>query len=319
MHKVLVTGATGFVGRHLCRLLRKSGHEVIGAARSMPPEHKALDYELRVVGDIGEAIDWEPVLDGVDSIVHLAARVHVMDEHESDPLAEYRRVNVAGMARLLRSASIRDVKRVVYLSTAKVLGESTAETPFSADDAPAPMDPYSQSKLEAERELEQIGADMGFDTVIIRPPLVYGPGVGGNFLRIMRLVDKGIPLPLAGIKNRRSLVGVENLCDLVRECLVNPAAAGKRLLVSDNADMSTPGLIRLIAALMGRSPRLFPVPGKLLGLAAKLTGRSTEVSRLMGSLHVDIAETMRALDWQPPVTVEKGVSATVKWYEAQRS
>lgn len=319
MNKVLVTGATGFVGRHLCELLSRHGHAVVAAARSLPPDHKDPGYEVRAVADIGGDVDWEPLLDGVGSVVHLAARVHVMKEQARDPLTAFRRINVDGTKRLLQSAGMRRVRRFVFVSSIKVHGDATFAAPFTANDELAAADPYAQSKREAERALEEIGGEIGLETVIIRPPLVYGPGVGGNFFRLMQMVDKGIPMPFAGIDNRRSLVYVENLCDLIRECLVNPSAPGNRLLVSDNADVSTPQLIRLIGASMNKKPRLFPMPAVLLGLAAKLAGRSAEVSRLIGSLQVDVAETMRMLDWRPPVSMNDGIRSTVTWYEEQKA
>lgn len=319
MNKVLVTGATGFVGRHLCELLSRQGHEVVAAARSLPANHKDLGYELRAVADIGEDVDWEPLLDGVGSVIHLAARVHVMKEQERDPLTAFRSINVDGTKRLLQSDGMRNVKRFVFVSSVKVHGDATFAAPFTANDELAAADPYAQSKREAERALEEIGGNIGLETVIIRPPLVYGPGVGGNFFRLMQMVDKGVPMPFAGIDNRRSLVYVENLCDLIRECLANPSAPGSRLLVSDNADVSTAQLIRLIGASMNKKPRLFRVPESLLQFAAGVLGRSAEVSRLQGSLQVDISETMNALHWRPPVSLGDGIRSTVTWYEEQKT
>ena len=319
MSKVLVTGATGFVGRHLCALLARRGYEVVGTARSLPAGAGNPGYELYEVADIGADVDWDPVLDGVDFVVHLAARVHVMDEQENDPLAAFRRVNVEGTQRLLRSDGMRNVKRFVFLSTVKVHGESTRASPFTVGDTPAPADPYAQSKLEAERSLEGIGSEIGLETVIIRPPLVYGPGVGGNYYRLMKMVSKGVPLPFRRIDNRRSLVGVDNLCDLILECLSNPSASGRRFLVSDNSDVSTAGLIRSIAGAMSRPARLVPVPLPLLRFAARLLGRSAEATRLTESLRVDIQDTMRTLNWEPPVTLTDGVKAAVDWYLGQKT
>lgn len=317
MQKVLVTGATGFVGRHLCALLTRRGYEVVGAARSLPTEAEYPGCDIRQIGDIGFDTDWEPVLDGADFVVHLAARVHVMNEQETDALAAFRRVNVEGTERLLRSNSMRTVKRFIYLSSVKVHGEATPGSPFSVDDIPAPSDPYARSKLEAEQSLEAIGARTGLDTVIIRPPLVYGPGVGGNFYRLMKMVSKGIPLPFARIDNRRSLVGIANLCELILECLSNPSASGQRFLVSDNADVSSPDLVRHIAAAMGRPARLLPVPLSALRFAAKLLGRSSEAKRLTESLQVDIRDTMRTLNWQPAFSVADGIQSAVDWYRDQ--
>lgn len=318
MKKVLVTGANGFVGSHLSKLLANIGYHVIGATRSVVNEQPSADFELRTVGDIGDDVDWGPVIDGVDYIVHLAARVHVMRDVEKDPLAAFRKVNVKGTENLLRHEAMRDVKRVIYLSTVKVYGDETREEPFSSADSTSPSDPYAKSKLEAEHLVEEIGASAGFETTIIRPPLVYGPGVGGNFVRLLELIDKGIPLPFGLINNSRSLVSVQNLCDLIRECLTNQSASNKRLLVSDNADVSTPELARLIASAMCRQPRLLPVPAALVRFAARLVGRSAEAARLIDSLQVDIDETMQALDWKPPASLPDGIRFTVKWYEEQK-
>jgi UDP-glucose 4-epimerase len=314
MSKVLVTGATGFVGRHLCSWLTERGYEVVGTSRSGADDPLTTRSELRMIGDIGDDVEWSPILEGVDYVVHLAARVHVMQDTESDPLAAFRRVNVEGTKRLLNDRQMRNVKRLIYLSTVKIHGESTVEEPFRIADEPSPIDPYAQSKLEAEQYVRMMGTNVGFETVIIRPPLVYGPGVGGNFLRLIGMVKKGIPLPFGCIDNRRSLVGIRNLCDLICECLTNPSAAGKRFLVSDNADVSTPALIRMIASSMSRSARLVPVPPLVLSIVAKAVGRSAEFSRLTGSLRVDVDETMRTLDWAPPVSLANEIDATVKWH-----
>ncbi len=317
MSRILVTGATGFVGRHLCKLLASIGHEVVGTTRSNAIGTEVDGYELATIADLGDEIDWGPLLEGTDYVIHLAARVHVMRELEEDPLAAFRRVNVGGTERLLRHEHMRDVKRVIFISSVKVHGDETVKKPFSATDTPVPPDPYGVSKLEAENLVEEIGAEVGFETVIIRPPLVYGPGVGGNFARLLRLIDRGIPSPFGLVRNARSLVSVDNLCDLIRECLGNESAAGKRFLVSDNSDLSTPELVRHIAAALGRPSRLLPVPVVLMRIAANLFGRAAEVSRLTGSLQVDIDATLKTLDWTPPVSVKEGIASTVAWYQEQ--
>ena len=317
MSRILVTGATGFVGSHLCKLLASLGHEVVGTTRSNAIETEVDGYKLTTIADIGDEIEWGPLLEGTNYVIHLAARAHVMREFEHDPLAAFRRVNVRGTEQLLRHERMRDVQRVIYVSTVKVHGDETITKPFLATDTPAPPDPYAVSKFEAENLVEAIGAEAGFETVIIRPPLVYGPGVGGNFARLLKLVDKGIPLPFGLVRNARSLVSVNNLCDLIRECLGNASAAGKRLLVSDNADLSTPELLRHIAAAMGRPSRQFPVPVLPMRIAASLLGRATDVSRLTGSLQLDIGTTLKTLDWTPPVSVKEGIAGTVAWYQEQ--
>lgn len=317
MSKVVVTGATGFVGRRLCALLARKGYDVVGTTRSLSTVSRDPGYEVLEVGDIGDAVDWDPILGDADFVVHLAARVHVMNEEESDPLAAFRRINVDGTRRLLRSNGMRNVKRFVFLSTVKVHGEMTHASPFGALDALTPSDPYAQSKLEAERSLEEIGKEIGLETVVIRPPLVYGPGVGGNFYRLMKMVSKGVPLPFGRIDNKRSLVGVDNLCDLILECLSNSSASGRAFLVSDNADVSTAELVRHIAGAMNRPGRLLPIPSVVLRTAAKMLGRSAEAARLTDSLQVDVRDTMRILDWQPPLTLADGIQSAVDWYREQ--
>jgi len=319
MNKILITGATGFVGRYLCDFLASLGYGVIGTTRSRTSDSASSNYELRTIGDIGDDLDWGSILEGIDYVVHLAARVHVMQDVEKDPLAEFRRINVRGTEQMLRHKGMRNVRRFVYLSSVKVHGEETTDAPFSASDRLMPVDPYGQSKLEAEQLVEAIGTELGIETVIIRPPLVYGPGVGGNFVRLLRMVHKGIPLPFGHIENSRSFVSVQNLCDLIGECLANSAASRKRFLVSDNNDVSTPELIRLIATSMSRPTRLVPVPASILRLGAKLIGRPAEASRLIDSLQVDIEDTMQTLDWKPPLTLADGIQSTVTWYEEQEA
>jgi nucleoside-diphosphate-sugar epimerase len=240
-----------------------------------------------------------------------------MHDTEADPLSVFRRVNVAGTERLARQAADSGVKRFVYLSSIKVLGEATFDAPFTASDLPQPMDPYGQSKLEAEQALEKLAAESGLEVVIIRPPLVYGPGVGGNFLRLLQMVDKGYPLPLGRVLNKRSLVSVGNLCDLIRECIDGPAVVGKTILVSDNSDVSTAELLRLMSRAMSRPSRLVPVPVSILRAMAGLLGRSDDAVRLLGSLQVDMDETMSTLGWTPPVSMEEGIADTVQWYRAR--
>lgn len=319
MSKVLITGASGFVGRHLCELLTGQGYEVRGTIRTAPAEVGPLAWELVGTGDIGGDVDWAPVLEGVDYVVHLAGRVHVMNEKEQDPLTAFRRINVKGTEALMKGAGAHGVKRFVFVSTIKVHGDGTESAPYTSADSLAPPDPYGQSKLEAEDAVERLGKDFGIETTIIRPPLVYGPGVGGNFIRLLGLVARGVPLPFGSIDNSRSLVYVGNLCDLIHKCLSNPSAAGKRFLVSDNVDLSTKQLVQGMAAAMSRPSRLLPVPPAFLRLAGKLLGRTREISRLTGSLQVDISDTIETLGWTPPVTPQEGIRSTVRWFERQHT
>lgn len=305
--QVLVTGANGFIGRHLCAALAERG---IGVRRGVRRNHDS-GRDTVVVGEIDGATDWGPALAGIDAVVHCAARVHVMRENASDPLAAFRRVNVDGTRALARQAAAAGVHRFLLLSTVKVNGEETFDRPFAATSPPSPADPYGVSKLEAEQALLAIARESGMETVIIRPSLVYGSGVAGNFARLVDLVRRGWWLPLGAIRNRRSLVGVENLCSLLVRCLDHPAAAGQIFLVSDNEDVSTPELVRAIADACGVAPRLLPVPPRLLEGLAGLCGRGTEMRRLTRSLQVDSSAACDLLGWLPPLTLAQGLCRRV--------
>lgn len=309
---VLVTGANGFVGTALCNRLTRDNIPCRGAVRrdAGPSNHK---HDV-VVGEIGAETDWTAALQGVQQVVHLAARVHVMTEHTADPLAEFRRVNVAGTLNLARQAAAAGVRRFIFLSSVKVNGEATRPgQAFSATDVPAPEDPYGVSKLEAEQGLQQIAAQTGLALVIIRPPLVYGPGVKANFDRMMRWVARGFPLPFGAVtENRRSLVALDNLVDLVCLCLVHPAAVGQTFMVSDGDDLSTAGMLQRLAAVMGRKANLFSFPPRLLELGAALIGRQAMAQRLLGSLQVDSKPTCECLGWSPPFSVDQAFSKAVK-------
>ena len=301
----LVTGATGFVGTKLLAALQ--GRAVRRALRQ--PAANPLPGDS-LIGDIGPDTDWSAALAGADCVVHLAARTHVLKEDAADPLAAYRRINVEATRRLAQQAAAAGMRRFVFLSSIKVNGEATLEHPFTEADAPQPQDAYGISKREAEDVLRQIGADTGMEIVILRSPLVYGPGVKGNFLRLLQLIHRGIPLPLGSINNRRSLVYVGNLADAIIACMDTPAAAGKTFLVSDGEDISTPELIRRLAASMGRPARLLPCPVALLELGAALVGQRDAVARLTGSLQVDASLLRNTLGWQPRYTLDQGLNAT---------
>ena len=319
MRRVLVTGATGFVGRHLCDLLSSRGFDVTAAVRNEPLPEDDFGHPFAVIGDIGATVDWSPILDGIDTVVHLAARVHLMRDPARDPMSEFRRVNVRATEQLIRDSVRRGVRRFIFLSTIKVHGDVTSDRPFAGSDVLAPTDPYAVSKLEAENLVASVGMETQLEAVTIRPPLVYGAGVGGNMLRLMRLVDRGFPIPLGSVHNSRSLVAVSNLCDLISECISNDAAPGNRFLVSDDADVSVRRIIELMASAMSRPLRLLNIPVPLLRLAASAVGRGAEVSRLVDSLEVDIRETRQSLDWTPPVELEDEISSTVDWYLEQKS
>lgn len=302
--KVLVTGAAGFIGRQLCGVLAANGYEVLPTVRT-----GAVGVEL-AVGDIGPHTDWQPALARrPDAIVHLAGRVHIMGETQEGSLELYRRHNVEGTLNLARQAAAAGVRRLVYLSSIKVNGEVTpAQRPFTADDAPAPSDAYAVSKAEAELGLRDLGRATGLEVVLIRPPLVYGPGVKGNFATMVRWVRKGVPLPLGAVHNRRSLVALSNLVDFIVLCADHrrsPCAANELFLVSDGEDVSTAELLRKVARAYGVRSSLVPVPGRLLRLGARVLGRAAAADRLLGSLAVDIGKAREMLGWRPVMTMEQ--------------
>ncbi|WP_081622846.1 MULTISPECIES: NAD-dependent epimerase/dehydratase family protein [unclassified Thioalkalivibrio] len=310
--RVLVTGATGFVGSAVVQRLAAEGRlvPVAGCRRSGSVPEGA---ELAVTPSLGPEADWSGALQGVEAVVHAAARVHVMEEDAADPLAEYRRANVDGTLALARQAAQAGVRRFVFVSSVKVNGEQTAPgSAFSAADAPAPEDPYGVSKAEAEAALFALGRETGMEIVAVRPPLVYGPGAGGNFARMARWVGKGVPLPLGAVtRNRRSLVGLDNLVDLLVTCLEHPAAANRVFLAGDGEDLSTTDLLRRVAAAMDRRARLLPVPPVLLRAGARAVGRGEMARRLLDSLQVDISHTRETLGWEPPVSVDEGLRRAV--------
>jgi len=308
MEKILVTGANGFVGTALCRVLRARGITFVPAVR------KAESAGQIGVGDIDAQTPWKEALSGCNAVIHLAARVHVMKDEATDPLAAYRLVNRDAALNLARQAAESGIRRFVFVSSIKVNGERTTGRPFTAADVPMPLDPYGQSKLEAENALRELSQQTGLEVVIVRPPLVYGPGVGANFLSLMRLVRTGLPLPLGAVDNRRSMAAAENLADLLICCVRHPSAAGHTFLVSDDHDISTAELVRKLAASMGKSARLLPVPGKLLMAGAALLGKSAAAERLLGSLQVDIAHTKSVLGWHPAIGMDDAIDTTVQHF-----
>jgi nucleoside-diphosphate-sugar epimerase len=309
---VLITGASGFVGGALTARLTRDAQFAVRAATRRNDWRAPAGAELAVVGDLAPGSDWSRALAGVRCVVHTAARVHVMEDRSQDPLAEYRRVNVEGTLALARQAVQAGVRRFVFVSSIKVNGESTLPANrFRASDLALPLDAYGVSKLEAEAALAVLCAETSMELVVVRPPLVYGPGVGANFQRLMRWVHKGVPLPFAAIDNRRSLIGIDNLVDLIGVCIRHPAAAGQVLLASDDADVSTPELIRKLAAAMGVRAHLIPVPSGVLRFAARFSAGSSALSRLCDSLQVDVSATRRTLAWSPPVSLDEGLKRTV--------
>lgn len=303
--KVLVTGATGFVGKALCEMLMASGYAVVPAVRGK----SGMPHEV-VVGNLEASTDWQFALSGCDAVAHLAARVHVMNDTAQDPLTLYRATNTEVTLNLARQAAQAGAKRFVFISSIKVNGEGSDE-PYRETDVPAPEDAYAISKWEAEQGLQQIAQETGMEVVILRPPLVYGPGVKANFLRLLRTVERGWPLPLGAIRNRRSLLYLGNFVDAIRLCVEHPAAGGQTFLLDDGEAVSTPELIRAVARAMGRSARLLAVPGGVLELAGTLLGKRAAVARLTGSLFVDGSSIRTRLGWTPPYSLEAGLAATV--------
>jgi nucleoside-diphosphate-sugar epimerase len=305
----LVTGANGFVGQSLCIELMRRGLPVRGAMRSRCELPSGV--EATIVGAIDGKTSWADALRDVEVVIHLAARVHVMHDESNDPLEEFRKVNVAGTEHLARSAAASRVKRLVYVSSIKVNGEATGEgQKLSESDVPDPHDPYGISKWEAEQALHRVSLETGLEVVIVRPPLVYGAGVKGNFAQMIKVLARGIPLPLASVHNRRSLLYVGNLVDALILCATHPAAVGQTYLVSDGQGVSTTDLLRQLGAVMGCPARLFFCPAMLLKMAGRLSGKSDQVERLLGSLQVDSSKIRRELGWTPPYTLQQGLRFT---------
>jgi len=338
--KVLVTGATGFVGRFLCSRLLAEGWRVRGTLLAFEnPSSLVNGVEAVTVKPLGADTPWSHALAGIDVVIHLAARVHIMDDPAVDPLTEFRFVNVDGTAQLAREAAQAGVKRFVFISSIKVNGEETV-VPYTPDSPPNPSDPYGISKWEAEQAIRAVEAKTGIEVVVVRPTLVYGPGVKANFLNMMKIITKGFPLPFSSIANRRSLIYIGNLVDALTACANRPAAAGQTYLVSDGDDVSTPELIRRTATALGVPSRLFPVPVSLMQLACRLldgnfglfrikpihnpTLKSQDrftsvVNRLVGSLTVDSSKITQELGWRPPFTMESGLAKTAAWFLSRKA
>lgn len=316
--QIAVSGANGFVGRVLCRVLVDAGHGATALVRR--PSALAQGVSELVIPDdrFASLARGTPALGPIDAFVHLASRVHVMDERAADPLAEFRAVNVAGSLAAASAALRAGARRFVFVSSVKALGEGEPGRPWREDDVASPIDPYGVSKLEAERELAAFGRAHGMQIVTLRPPLVYGPGVRANFRGLMRLVDRGIPLPLASVDARRSMVYVGNLADAILLLATRAEPTEGVFHVSDGDDLSVPDMVRAIAAALSRPARLVPVPVGLLRGLGRVTGRSAQVDRLTGALRVDIAKLRDDIGWTPRWSVAEGLVQTVRAYRSER-
>lgn len=314
--KVMVTGANGFVGKALCQQLVK-GHDdiVIAAVRS---SNQAPEGTIPFIcGDINNFTKWDRGLTGIDTVIHLAGRAHVMKESSSDPLSLYREVNTQGTIALAKQAAASSVRRLIYISTIKVCGEgqrSIHDRPFNEAHNPDIQDPYALSKWEAEQALIDIAESSQMEIVIIRPPLIYGPGVKANFFQLMDAINKGLPMPVAGIRNRRDMVYVGNLVDAIINCIDNPEAANKTFVLADDKGASTPQLVKHIAQAFDKPVRLIWVPISLLSLAGTITGKKKVIDRLCDSLIIDDQKIRQELGWKPPYSIQHGIKETVKWF-----
>jgi nucleoside-diphosphate-sugar epimerase len=318
--KVLVTGATGFVGRGLLEKMSTQVNLELVAAVRRQASGFPRNVTCRRVSGIEANASWLTALDEMEVVIHSAARVHVMHDRSSNPLAEFRKVNVDGTLNLARQAAEMGVRRFIFISSIKVNGEGDElGKPYFADDEPAPLDPYGISKREAEYGLRTLASETGMEVVIIRPVLVYGPGVKANFSSMMNWLNKGIPLPLGAIHNKRSLVALDNLVDLIMTCIDHPAAVNQTFLVSDGEDLSTTELLQRMGTALGKPARLLPVPPSLLRAGATLLGKREVAQRLCGSLQVDISKTRELLGWQPPVSIDEAMRRAAEEFLRERS
>ena len=313
--KVLVTGATGFIGSSLISSLSTANGVTVRAAVRNAPPNVLREIEIALISDIDANTNWRAALNDIQVVVHTAARVHILDELEADQLKEYRRVNVAGTLQLARQSVEAGVGRFIFISSIKVNGERTLpDRPYSEDQLAVPQDPYAVSKLEAEQGLQKLAEETGLDVVIIRPPLVYGPGVKANFYSLMKWVNAGIPLPLGAIRNKRSFVSIDNLISLITTCIDHPKARNKIFLVSDGEDLSTTDLLERLGKALGKKTCLLPVPPVLLMVIATLFGKRETVRRLCDSLEINISNSKALLGWEPQSSVDEGFCKTARYF-----
>jgi len=310
-NQVLVTGANGFIGRRLVQVLSAHGYIVRRCTRNFSEDSDVA------VGEIGPDTDWSTAIAGISTVIHLAGRAHILNETISDPLEEFRRINVDGSLSIARQAEAAGAKRFIFISSIGVNGNQNI-SPFTEDDIPRPQEFYALSKLEAEEGLRRIAESSCMEVVIIRPPLVYGPGAPGNFKRLIQAVVKGVPLPLGSVNNRRSFVALDNLVDLILTCIDHPSAANQTFLVADGEDLSTSELLRRIADAFGKTVLLFPTPVWLLKVAATLAGKQNIIRSLCGSLQIDISKSRELLNWEPPMSVDRALKITAQEFLQSR-
>jgi len=317
---ILVTGATGFIGSRVVDVV--NSYELFTAIAAVRNKNNHLDNNIEsvVVDSLGPNNSWQKALNNIDVVIHTAARVHIMSDTAKDPLMEYRKVNVDGTLNLARQAALADVKRFIFLSSIKVNGEETdLEHPFTEDETPLPVDPYGISKYETELGLYELAKKTGMEVVCIRPPLVYGPGVKANFLSMMRWLNHGVPLPFGAVYNKRSLVALDNLVDLIVTCIDHPSAANQTFLVSDDEDLSTSDLLRRVAVALRKKSYMLPINQNILELSLSLLGKRNLVQRLCGSLQVDVSKAKKVLNWTPPVSVDEGLRITAQHFIETRN
>lgn len=317
--KVFITGGTGFIGSALIReLISNSDYELSALVRQSTLSPFISDSQIKkVVGDLNDIDKWSKHLEGVDVIIHAAAQTQLISK-QNNLLEKYREINVEPVKKMAKVASISGVKRFIFLSSIKVNGEqNTLDKPFSVQDTPNPTDAYGITKLEAEQALFNIAGSSSMEVVVLRPPLVYGPGVKGNFLTMLKWVDKGLPLPLGGIKGKRSFVGIQNLVDLVCLCVKHPDAANRVFMVSDDDDISLPELLVKIGRRLGKKTRLLPIPAGLILMLTSIAEKKAAGHRLVGNLRVEVKETQKILNWTPMITLEEGLDDVISWYQGK--
>ncbi|MDD5079051.1 MAG: SDR family oxidoreductase [Candidatus Omnitrophica bacterium] len=313
----LITGASGFIGLALCRKMLGDGMRVRGAVRKIEDASRLPQgVDIVQVEDVNESTDWQQALAGVDTVIHLAARVHIMNNSVVDPVEAFRKVNVLGTERLARMAAKAGVYRFIYLSSIGVNGEFTEKDPFTEECVPNPVGAYAVSKWEAEQSLQKVAENSGMKVVILRSPLVYGSDAPGNFGRLMHLIKARMPLPFGSIKNLRSFIYLGNLVDAITTCIAHPLAAGESFIVSDGQDVSTPDLIKMIACALNKKPVLFSLHPGILRALCKIAGKTEELEKLTGPLFVDSSKIRNLLGWKPPFTLEEGIKETIKHYKA---